>query len=232
MALFLSVVAASASPVILSGSGFGAGTAFWQNTSYDRNGQAHIGNWITNSGASDVPNFYANAPGIGATWLGDGYTTFLFDFTNPTLDPNTITHWFSVTGWNDEFGIYNATDGTHIKLGNAWDQQYASVGRNAPLFTPGLYGFYMVSGEGYTWYSGQLGFDNRSHFALFQGSTPYSWYLGMEDATFTTHRTADWDYNDVILEITTPQPVPEPGGISLLGIGLLAIARAYRKWRV
>ncbi len=213
---------AVASPVILSGS-WGTSTAFWNNTSYDRNGQANIGNWIMGSGASDVPNFYSNSPNIGATWLGDGTGTFLFDLTDPTL----LTHWFSVTGWDDEYGIYQASDGYRIPLGTAWQQQYADTGRSIALFTPGIWGLYLVSGEGNTWYSGQIT-DGRSHFALFQGQD--SWYVGIEDATWNTPRTADWDYNDVILEVT-PMPVPEPVSLGTFGLGLLAIAALKRRLR-
>lgn len=222
MGLFLCATA-DAAPIVLSGS-WGSGTAFWNNTSYDRNGQANIGNWIMNQGASDVPNFYSNSPSIGASWLGNGTATFMFDLTDTTA----LTHWFSVTGWNDEFGLYN--DNTRIPLGNAWDQQYASTGRTTMLFTPGVWGIYMRSGEGNYWYSGQLGPDGRSHFALFQGETAYNWYLGIEDATFNTPRTADWDYNDVILELEA-QPVPEPGSMSLIALGLGSIAVARRKWK-
>lgn len=231
-AMFLVAASASANPIVLSGPGFGTGTAFWQNTSWDRNGQANIGNWIMHSGSSDVPNFYSNSPSIGAVWLGNGLSTFAFDLTTPPTDPATLTHWFSVTGWDDEFGLYNLDNGAKIPIGSAHDRQYASTGLTTALFTPGVWGFYLTSGEGNTWYSGQTSPDGRSHFALFQGATGQNWYLGIEDATFTTPKPADWDYNDVILELVVPQPVPEPGGLSLLAIGLLAIARGVKKWKV
>jgi len=238
LVIFALVLACFAAPVSanpITTASFGAGTAFWNGVSYDRlieGGSSNIGNFIRKDGGSTIPNFYANAPNLGAAWLGDGGATFLFDLLLSPEPSMTVSHLFSVTGWNDGFGLYDPATGAHMSLGYAHTQQYGSVPTVTSVFASGLWGFYLRSGEGNTWYSGSASYDGRSHFALFQGENPYTWYLGIEDATYNTPKPADWDYNDVILKIEVPQPVPEPGGMSLLGIGLLAIARAAKKWKV
>lgn len=213
---------AAASPIILSGStawtswSSPTGPAFWANPSYDRNGQANVGYYLGNVPGSDVPNFLAGSPGGTMPYLGTGSTTFAFELA----DGSDFDHLQSVTGWNDTIGIYNLATGVHVPLFQAWDTKGTSQ------FIGGTFAFYLTSGEGNTWYSTSLD-GGRNHFALFQGPGQ-SWYLGIEDATWTTRRTADWDYNDFIGRVEAA-PVPEPGStLTMLGVGLIAIARKLR----
>ncbi len=61
---------------------------------------------------------------------------------------------------------------------------------------------------------------------LFQQGTDGTYWLGMEDKTKTDG--SDFDYNDMIVEVS---PVPEPGILLLLGLGLIGGAgvRRYTK---
>jgi hypothetical protein len=243
----VTAVPVSASPVILGGSGSwnawgpspSLNTAaarvapFWNNTSYDRNGLADIGYFMSGTPGSDVPGFYTNSPGQYLPYLGDGSTTFAVSITDPT----DFTHLLSVTGWStpggpdDEFGLMNLASGEHYSLFNA----SASMGYMASFNSGGLYAFYLRSGEGRTWYSTSLD-GGLNHFALFQGE--HDWYLGVEDATYTTRRTADWDYNDVVVKWAAqpvpefvPEPVPDGGSTSMLAaLALLSLGAARRRW--
>lgn len=77
-----------------------------------------------------------------------------------------------------------------------------------------------------TWRSDALD-GGRSHFAVFDSPTHY--YVGMEDATWDTPRTADWDYNDRIIAIA--KPVPDSGSTLLLLGVLLPVWLAYGAYR-
>jgi hypothetical protein len=235
---------ASGSPVVLAGpstwntwttSQAGSGP-FWANLSYDRNGLANIGYFISNTPGSDVPAFYDHSPGSALPYLGDGTTTFALVLTDQS-QPTDFAHLLSVTGWNDDFGLFNIDTGEKHALFRAWE----TLGQTASFYPAGTYGFYLTSGEGHTWYSTTLD-GGRNHFVLFRNES--QWYLGVEDATWTTQRAADWDYNDVIVGWADPAPridtfsapepesVPDPGGTwTMFGLALMGVTAARRRWR-
>ncbi len=147
-------VPASASPVVLAGPdywttwGMAAPMArtfapvahpFWDNPSYDGNGLANVGYFISGTPGSDVPNFYGASPGAYMPYLGDGSTAFGVNFTEPT----DISHLFSVTAWNDQFGLFNLATGDQFPLFQAWDTK----GLTTTFFAPGTYGFYLTNGK-------------------------------------------------------------------------------------
>lgn len=222
LALVLVPLVSEAAPITLGGNGTPttwtmSSATFWNNTSYDRNGHANIGNWLSGTGGSDVPGFYNASPYSFPNQIGDG--TYQFGW-NGSLE---VTHLQSVTGWNDSFGVYDLNTRERYLMGNAWDTVPSGYG-----YFPNAWGFWLQSGEGNIWYSGDPLDGGRSHFALFNAGNTY--WLGIEDATWTTRRTADWDYNDVILTFEA-QPVPEPIGLGTMALGLSAIAFLKRRWQ-
>jgi len=222
---------ASASPVVLAGSAtWNSWTTsqllsgpFWANWSYDRNGLANIGYYMSGTPGSDVPGFLNTSPDSPLPYLGNGSTTFALTLTDP-WQPTEFSHLLSVTGWNDEFGLFNLDTGDRYALFEAW----YTKGQTTDFYPVGTYGFYLANGDGQTWYSTSLD-GGRNHFALFQAESGREWYLGVEDATYTTRRPADWDYNDIIIKWA--EPVPEVGTMSMLGLGLLSLSAARRRWR-
>jgi hypothetical protein len=230
LALFAAPVAAS--PITLGGSSAwnawaspvpGSG-AFWANVSYDRNGQANVGYYLGTVPGSDVPNFLAGSPGGTPPYLGTGGTTFGFDL-GYALD---VTYLQGVTGWPDsEFGLFPLGDpGTLFSLVHTRDPK----GILQRTGFQGQFGFYLTSRAG-TWRSTSLD-RGRSHFAFFQGDG--AWYLGIEDAPWDAvsgiNKAADWDYNDMILKIQEPTPVPEPGSILMFLTGLGFVGGLRRRW--
>ena len=71
--------------------------------------------------------------------------------------------------------------------------------------------------------------DNPGQFALFRLTGPETihYFLGIEDIVIS-QLVNDRDYNDFVVSFSTPQPVPEPGTLLLLGSGAAALA-ARRK---
>jgi hypothetical protein len=219
---------ASASPVLLTGpDGWNSWTAsqlsggpFWARPSYDGAG-ANIGYFLSGTPGNVEPSFYDASPGGMLPYLGDGTTTFAMLLTDP-WQPTDFTHLLSVTAWNDEFGLFDVASGDKYPMFHAWDTR----GQTTSFYPVGVYGFYLTNGDGSTWYSTTLD-GGRNHFALFQGER--HWYLGVEDMTWTTPNPADWDYNDMVVGWT--EPVPELGTTSMLGLGLLSLGAARRRWR-
>lgn len=205
LAIAIAVVCAAsvqASPILLSGSGtphnwtvadLNRG-AFWANPSYDYNGLASVGYFLSGTPGSNVPGFYTNSPYEFAPYIGEGASTFRFT-------GESVQFLFGITGWRDTLSVIPTS--------------------------PGVFALALSTPAG-VWRSDELD-AGRSHFAVFQGNG-YT-YVGVEDATFFTRPTADWDYNDAIYRIPDPQPVPEAGSMTMMGIGLIAIARKLRKVR-
>ena len=182
---------AAAGPVVISGSAAWAdatGADFWAQPSYDGNGVAHVGVFLSGTPGSTVPGFYANSPYLSAlTYLGTGATTFTW------AGPMTYTAPLGVTAWVDTFAIEQ--------------------------------GVFVFRSPTRTWRSTELD-RGRSHFAVFDA--PDAWYVGMEDATWRTVPTADWDYNDLVVRLPKT-PVPDSGStVWLLGVVLAALARRRR----
>ena len=101
LALLLLASPAGATPIVLSGSSawnLGAG-AFWDNPSYDGNGFANVGVYLSGTPGSDVPGFYVNSPGAVMPYLGDGGTTFTFTIDSPA----DVVALQGVTAWQDSF---------------------------------------------------------------------------------------------------------------------------------
>ena len=65
-------------------------------------------------------------------------------------------------------------------------------------------------------------------FLLTSADVAYYGIVGKEDATYTTPKPADWDYNDMV--IRWAEPVPEVGSMSMLGLALLSLGAARRRW--
>ena len=70
--------------------------------------------------------------------------------------------------------------------------------------------------------------DNKDHmktFVVTGGSSTGNYVLAWEDLPACQ---SDWDYQDLVVEVSGVQPIPEPASILLLGLGCLTLIKKRR----
>ena len=121
------------------------------------------------------------------------------------------------------------TDSSEHTVASSW---YADFGST--------FGFYMNTGSN-VFYSEDDKNDGNAQILAYQGNnadyvtvpggvaglfTDSEWIFAFEDLYLPN---SDKDYNDAVIMVESIQPVPEPGTMALLGIGLLGLAFIGRK---
>jgi hypothetical protein len=161
--------------------------------------QSQLNFWGTPTGGADpVESFASGGTGVGATFV-------------LTVAGNSGTN---VIGYHDASGNHDLVGGN------------LPPGGETVEFTPnGTFAFYLRNptvGSGVFFYSDTTlgGTDgSNQHFAVFQQTGSNTLWLGVED--LGVHQNSDFDYNDMIFSI---QLVPEPGGLTVFGVGVLSLA--------
>ncbi len=199
----------------------GNGSNYWNNVSWD-GPNMNVGNCLTSSncGMNNVPGAISY---LGQS-NGQAFTNFYFDGSQTAVTATLEAQIAADKGY-ETLGWYNVLNPNQ----NGIIFSTTSTVGSTDTFTPSAeYGLFFVNAAGtgdiYTSQSSWSPSDTgRQHFAVFQQNAG-NYYVGIEDLPSCN---SDFDYNDMVVKMSSASAAPEPGALLLIAVGFTALG-AFR----
>lgn len=210
-----------------------ANQPYWNNSSWDGSNENVGGCLAVASSGCKVPNQPGNIPYLGQS-NGHAFTDFYFDNNGPvsmTLEaqvaadaPNDILGWYNVNNPSQYGIIFDGSTAVGTTVTFTPTAEYGLVFYNG---TSGIDDAFFTNSALNMNLSTFAGVDTTyQHFAVFQQSGG-TYYVGAEDLPSSN---TDFDYNDMVVKMSTNASAPEPSSVFLLAVGLMGFG-VWKRWR-
>ncbi len=172
--------------------------------------------------------------------LNDDATAFLFfEFAGNHAQNSFGIYGYSTLGdgsvvLGNTLELFSGANSPLYGATLAWNSDHTTVtqmgtGASANIGTE--FGFYIAGANGFIAYSHASLNGGQDMALMFDTRSNGEWFLFGSDVVVAFEDTfnGDKDFNDMVVGISDVRPIPEPGTLGLMGLGLVALGWASRR---